>query len=535
MALRRARADSHSLVPLAGGTRFDASGAGWVDPVGGMGSLRDTAIDAGFDSGVRISATQVRQLLRGDALAHRICNREAEDATRRGYVVTGSVRGVPLESDATAQKDWTAYLDRRGFRRLLIQARAEEKAFGGSAMVMMIDDGRLPSEPVDWTSIRSIPWIKVLRGGREAQVQPLTWEDDPLSPRFGEPKTYQVQFPRNGQAVWHWQRLIIFQGIVTDAQSLVDNNGWGESVLDRVWVALRNFGAAHQYALAALLKLSQGVFQSEYLANAIEGGRSGEAAKRIEMLNEGGGIWGDYGIGANESYSVVGRPVSGIDAVCKQFADTLTAYTDMTEMVLMGKRPGGLNASAEGDFIGWYDFCESQHGPVYTPPVLRLVEVASRSADGPTGGIPVMEPGVNWNPLREPTPEEQQAARASASVSRRNDIESRVVTVEEARTDDELAANYQLQATQAPPESEMEQATELEQVEAKDESAMADGDTLITLREAANLLSYRGTRAARNFAATAGALYKVGSQYRVSQFAIKAALTASQVPAAAPS
>ena len=309
-------ARSKSIAPLSNGTRLDARimrldgrGAGWADPRSGQGSLRDGPVWSDFSAGERLDAYTIREILRANALGHRICWREAEDATKDGWEVRGEVKGVPLENDPEQQKAWASWFGKLDLRGQIVQARGMARAFGGAAWVLQIDDGRRSDQPVDWSAIKSIRWIRTIRGGRHSLVQPLEVETETMSTRFLQPRLYNVSFPEGPAGVFHWQRVVIWQGEVTDGETLVENNGWGESVLDRVWTALRQHGASYQWAMAALSKLSQGVFKSQYLAEAIASGNAQQAKEKLESVAMGMSILGDMAIGNNEEYDVIGRPL----------------------------------------------------------------------------------------------------------------------------------------------------------------------------------------------------------------------------------
>jgi phage-related protein (TIGR01555 family) len=470
-------------------------------------------------------------MLRTDAMAHRICFREPQDATKEGLQISGSVGGIPLEADPAAQDLWADWMDARGILGQVVLARGLAKAHGGAAWVVMVDDGRRTDQPIDWTQIRRVPWVRTLRGGRSSLVQPQEYDRDPLSPRFDQPRTYNVSFPSGGSGIFHWSRVILWQGDVTDPEDLVSSQGWGESVLDRVWTALRNFGASHQYGVAALLKMSQGVLKSRYLAEAIEAGNAAAAERKLESVALGMGVFGEMAIGEEESYQIMGRQVSGVDGLLAAFGHALVAATDMPEIVLMGRRPGGLSAAADGEFRGWYDYVASQQPVHYTPHLVRLVDIASRSLAGPTGGIPVLEPGIVWPKLWQLTEAEVQANRKAAADARAVDVNALIVTAAEARTDPDLGEWYTLsQAAAVPPEEEMAAASPEIQVENTDE--LADGDVLISLKEAAGVLGYRSSKPAMNFAMANRALFRPGAPgtaYRVSRQRLTAAMASSIV------
>jgi phage-related protein (TIGR01555 family) len=490
-----------------------------------MGSLRDTTVWTRPEAGARLDHWEVGDLLRSDPMAHRICWREGQDATREGFEVRGEVRGMPLENDPEAKKAWSAYWKRLEVTRLITQARGQARAYAGSSWVLWVDDGRRSDEPIDWLNIRDISWIRVVRGGRHGLIQPLDVVRDPSSPRYQQPRLYNVSFPEGGSGVFHWHRIIVWQGEIFDDEAVVANNGWGESVLDRVWTALMRFGASHQYALGALVQLSKGVFQSEFLGHALMAGNSAEVARRLEDVSIGSGLYGDIALGQNESYTIAGRPIAGIEGVLKALTSALTMATDMPQMVLEGRRPGGLSTAADGEFRGWYDYVASLQEPIYSPPVLRLVEIASRAARGPTLGVPVLDPDIYWPPLWQLTEGEKLDNRVKAAQARATDISSDVVSVEEARSDADLDTWYRLGEIAPPPEDEA-----LAEGQAAAKSEVPEDEELITPREAATILGYRTTTAARNLASQLGALYELRpGLYRIGRQTLMAALRAAKV------
>ena len=528
-----------SLAPLAGGTRVpagvlrrdrpprhDGVGAGWVNGLNGMGSLRDTQAWSSFDAGARLDPWVIRELLRADGLAYRICFREGQDALRRKFEPRGSVGGIPLENDPEQLDAWAAWMKRLGVPGLTVRARGLSRGHGGAAWVMWIEDGRRSDQPIDWANIRQIKWIRVVRGGRNGLIQPQEWDRDPNSTRFEKPRLYNVSFPRGGAGLFHWQRVIIWQGLEIDDQDISDNNGWGESVLDQVWQALARFGQSHQYAMGALLKLATGVFQSRYLANALAAGRGEEAEKRLEDVSMGAGLYGVVGIGEDEAYTVEAGPLSGVDAVLEKMIEILVMYTDQPEIVLRGKRPGGLSTAADGEFRGWYDYVASQQDPIYTPPLVRLLEVGSRALYGPTRGVPIIDPDIHWPSLWELTEAEKMANRKTAAEARAIDLQG-AATPDEVRTDKDLDEWYQLGALIAPPEDEVLAEGV---VGVQDLDVLQPDEQLIDLKAASEILGY-GPEATKAFASQHGALFRPGSRYKVARSLLIRGLRAAQVEA----
>ena len=151
-----------------------------------------------------------RRALGLDPLVRRILSLPGDDALREGYTV--KLEGLPEDVDGEALSRKIAdYADRRGVTldAKLRDASTRSRQYGAAIVVLGIDDGRAPNQPVDINAIKRIWWAAVIdwrdfdygkvigpRGGTEDWTA-LTDADksrfDAGADRFGSVLTYRIR------------------------------------------------------------------------------------------------------------------------------------------------------------------------------------------------------------------------------------------------------------------------------------------------------------------------------------------------------
>ena len=120
-------------------------------------------------------------------------------------------------------------------------------------MFVGADDGKDPREPLDINNIQS---VRFTVDTDRTELIPNTWETDPLKSSFGKPKTYRLTRNATGggsqHAVIHHSRVIRFDGVEPTKRRRQQLQGWGDSVLQRVYVDLQQARGAYA-AVAGLM------------------------------------------------------------------------------------------------------------------------------------------------------------------------------------------------------------------------------------------------------------------------------------------
>lgn len=427
-----------------------APGGRWINTRSGMGGPMDRSQYDLYVAGDPIDEWTADALLETNALARRIASREPEDCTREGYDLEGLDPGLAADLEAAIEGG-----DRgRGLGLLdtLAEARTWARAYGGGAVVMLIDDGRDPHEPVDLANIRAI------RGVLSATRYELTvqqWGSDTKEPRtFGRPRLYRLQLNRGGTVgqimTVHADRVVRVRGMPLPRKLMLRRDGWDGSVFDLVYAALRAYGATHIQTVEAVTKLNQGVLTSPALTDALETEDGQVFQQRLEAFAQAMGTYGEAAIGQEETYQIHNRSLSGIGDAVRAARDALVAAADeMPRLVLLGEPTAGLGDTTGGELRLWYDVCASRQPRYYTPAVEAVVDLVMLSHEGPTGGR--RHPyRVVWRPLWQMDEAERAGLELQQAQRRMTDIQSSTVSVPEARTDKGLADLYELRRATEP-------------------------------------------------------------------------------------
>ena len=368
----------------------------------------------------------LEQLYELDGLAARIVRAPCVHALRRGFTVS---TGDPAVD--TAIKARLDDLDAvNGLRRAWQWARL----YGGGGVFIGADDGLDPREPLDESAIKSVRFaVDVDR----IDLIPQTWETDPLSARFGKPRIYQLV--RNGtgggaqNASVHASRIIRFDGVEPTKRRRQTLQGWGDSVLQRVYVDLQQARGAYAAVSGLMHEASQGVFKMKDLMLMMAGDRDDTLKRRMEAMDMSRSVARAILIDADgESYERVEvGSLTGLVEAMDRFTNMVSASSEIPVTVLMGQAPAGLNATGESDIRSWYDAVEAEREAMLRSRAERMVKLLLKSKDGPTGGVEPPGWKVTFPPLWQPTPSENADLRLKTSQADQVDIASGVLMPEE--------------------------------------------------------------------------------------------------------
>lgn len=429
--------------PLASGTRADAWGQGtsvggrWQDPASGMGGAADRTQRTEFVPGYPVDRAMADALLQFQPQARRIAAQEAEDATREGYDLVQMDAGTADAIEQACEGGDTG--EGLGLLGCLAEARTWARAYGGGAMVALVDDGRPYHEPIDRANIRR---VRGLLSATRYDLPVVQWGSDPHEARtFGRPRVYQLNLQRGGGVGQtfrvHADRVIRLRGVPLPRHLSLQRQGWDGSVYDLVFSALRGYGVTLANVHEAVGLLNQGVLTSPALQAGLET-TEGMAVfqARLQALHAGMGAYNEAALGGGETYEIHNRSLAGLDAAIKAAVDALVAAADgMPRLVLLGEVTAGFSNASDGELRTWYGVCASRQPRIYTPPVRRVIDLVQLSHEGPTGGR-LLPYGVDWRPIWALTETEQAARDLSRAQRRSVDIACLAASPKEVRRGD---------------------------------------------------------------------------------------------------
>jgi phage-related protein (TIGR01555 family) len=331
-------------------------------------------------------------LYRNGGLSKRICNLIPEDAARNWFRISND------EDDKVKQ-----HLEVLGAQEKITRGWQMGRLYGGSIVLMGIDDGKDLTEPVDEKRIRSVNGLIVF-DRRDVHVQASDIERDLKSGRFGEPNKYRIMPLLGGEQFdVHASRCLRFDGDTLGWREYQAGGYFHDSVLQTAWEAIRQWAAVLDSAEFITEQFVINTIKFEGLMQALAS-KDGEdlLKKRITMLDQSMHVANHVLLDANEEYTKTTASVAGLPQLVQQFMMALGAATGYPLTLLFGRSPAGQNATGESDIQFYYDRVRSLQTTLLRPRIETLIKYifASKGFKAPESW------SIQFNPLKQVSPEE---------------------------------------------------------------------------------------------------------------------------------
>lgn len=360
--------------------------------VAGMNVDKDKAANSRFTF-LPKSRVELDNAYRGDWLAGKIVDAVAEDLTRQWRSWKAGPRQIAA-IDATERQFKV--------QNLLTRALKMARLYGGSAI--LIGDGSAdPSKELNPESVGK-GGLKYLHALSRWELWASTIIRDPLDPHFGEPEYYMLADPTQGGVQIHPSRIIRFQGIPW-LELTYTWDGWGFSILERVYETIRNAGAASSNLASMTFEtkldvikipnLTQNVTSSDYRERLIT---------RLALANQTKSINNALLLDATEEWDQKTLDLKALPEAIRCFLELAAGAADMPITRLLGTSPKGLNASGDLELRNYYDMLSGKQETDLRPALDRLDDLLLRHA-----GVPSGKAWYEWNPLWQMTEAEKAA------------------------------------------------------------------------------------------------------------------------------
>lgn len=439
----------------------------------GLGdALYDRAKHNTFQPNRKLGDGELSALYNDESLGRLICELPAFDALRKGFTV--------VVADDEADKDVGAgaydYLTLLGTTGAITNALEMERAFGGSAIWVGVDDGATAeSEPVNVKNVRSVLFLRVLDRRRlrpwkidtntrsRTYNQTVLWAVMPEEVFSASPEAAKTFEPA---ALVHASRLIVFPGRNVSDDRRAKNEGWGDSIFQACLNPLEHDAVAWSTLAHLITKASQGVIKVKDLATVATSGDKDAVTARFALIRMGRSMVRDLVIDAEESYEQHAPDFGNLPDVLYLVMHEVAAAVHIPVTRLYGMSPGGLNSTGESDARNWEDEVEALQTHKLEPRLRQLCDLVFLAKDGPTEGVPPESYQISWEPLRQMTSKEQAELRKIVAETDAVYINAQVLTPEEVCLNRFRADGWSMETTvdlelrQKILEAELEQALE---------------------------------------------------------------------------
>ena len=274
-------------------------------------------------------------------------------------------------------------------RKRVMQADAWSMLRGGAAILL----GGLPGSPdkevvLDKVGKGSLKYIAVLTRNQISAGEKIT---DPLDPRYGEPKSYEISTGTAGAQTFHPSRIIRFVGRdLPDDFSASGWDGWG----DPLWNSLRDpvsnadsiaagIAALVQEAKVDVLKiprLMENLQTAEYeslLMRRVQVANTIKSIMNALVLDSGN----DEGKGGEE-HETKQISFDGLPDIQDRALMELSGKADIPQTRLLGRAPQGMNATGDSDAQNYAAMVKARQELHLQPRLAWMDEILIRSALG---------------------------------------------------------------------------------------------------------------------------------------------------------
>jgi phage-related protein (TIGR01555 family) len=317
------------------------------------------------------SRTELDDMYRSSWVVGRAVEVVAEDMVRSGIEIQGS---LPPEDVTLLLKEYRA----TGIPGRLSDAIKWGRLYGGALAVMLID-GQDTATPLEMDTVQrgSFRGLYVLD---RHEINPSTETIAELGPMFGYPEYYQVNKPDAGERIRvHSSRALRFVGVTLPAEMRRTEQGWGASVVERVFDRILALDSATYGASNLLLRSFLRVIKiDKYREILAAGGRTEQALHKmfafIRQMQSNEGI---TLLDKNDDFQVSGWTFAGVYDALQAFSEQISGATGIPLIRLLGQSPKGFS-TGESDMRTYYDTIATQLDDDKRPADAMLFGVLSR-------------------------------------------------------------------------------------------------------------------------------------------------------------
>lgn len=329
---------------------------GYQNLMNKYGTKDDVSEQYRFESGEPVTDIELTINYEENGLFSKIIDIPADDAVSSGF----SYGVTDTDLEAFINKS----LEELNFEEQIATAIKWSRLYGGSLIVMLIDDGGELEEPVDWDNIHGIDELLVFE-------RPLVTPDyqsiynykpnDKRTSKFGMPEYYDVSPIYGSPFRVHESRCLLFRnGILPSMSTRTEYRFFGMPEYVRIHKSLQETVTAHGNGNKLLDRAVQAIYKMKDLAELLSTDAGEDIVlRRLRIIDMARGIINSIAIDSDgEDYDFKSITFSGVKDIIDSACNMLSAVTNIPQTKLFGRSPAGENATGEGDMENYYKFVE---------------------------------------------------------------------------------------------------------------------------------------------------------------------------------
>ncbi len=353
---------------------------------------------------------QIEFMYRGSWIVGKAVDCVAEDMTRAGIDISGDIGPDRIDQMHNRLHDMAAW-------QRLNDTIKWARLYGGALAVILVD-GQDVNTPLRTDTVGKGQFKGLMVLDRWMVMPSL---DDPVTeygPSLGMPKFYFIDQSAPalvGERV-HYSRVIRIDGVELPHWQRMAENGWGMSVIERLYDRLVAFDSATQGAAQLIYKAYLRTYKINNLRKVIAAG--GPAldvlSQQMDMVRKYQSSEGLTLLDGEDEFDAHPYTFAGLDAILLQMGQQLSGAIDVPLVRLFGQSPAGLNATGEGDYQQYQLGIGAQQERRLRAPVSVILDLTYRSEFGER---PPNAMGFKFNPLKQMSETEKATAASTIATA----------------------------------------------------------------------------------------------------------------------
>ena len=310
----------------------------------------------------------------------------ADDMTRESVQMNSDTPPDDIEELQAAEQEicmWQSVADTVRWSRL----------YGGALMVHMID-GQDPATPLRVETVG--------KGGLKGFLVLDRWMVQPTfsdlvvepGPEYGQPTCYDVvaTAPFMPRQRIHYSRVMRMDGVGLPFRQRIAENGWGMSVIERLYDRLIAFDSGTMGAAQLLYRAYLRALKVKDFRNFV--GSSGEFQEKffrwleaVRMLQSNEGL---TVIDAEDEFETFSYSFAGIPDILLVLGQQLSGALGIPLVRLFGQAPAGLNSTGDSDWRLYESMIKAAQESRLRRPLTKTYRLLWRSVLG-------RDPPPQWN------------------------------------------------------------------------------------------------------------------------------------------
>lgn len=318
---------------------------GYTNLLNKYGTSRDNSTAYRFNGGEIISDIELTNLYLLNGIFSKIIDRPSEETLKHGL-------DIDYGNEETANYIEEA-LELLDYENKFVQAVKWSRLYGGSIIVMIVDDGGTLTEPLDTDRVFSVKELIVF----ERAVVTCNYKNSMLT---REPESYTVS-SIYGMFTVHRSRCLVFKnGSIPEFNSYSVYRDFGVPEYIRIRKELRECSTSSSDAVKLMERSVQPIYKMRDLASLLATDQGEDKVlRRLHVIDAARGLLNSIAIDSDgEDYDFKNFTLSGIKDILDGACNMLSAVTSIPQTILFGRSPAGQNSTGEADFENYYNMIE---------------------------------------------------------------------------------------------------------------------------------------------------------------------------------